>query len=450
MKINLTDNNIASKENVFYKREDISDLFPYANKTIEQLCKEHEKLLILPECLENSKDNINEEVVFSLDNTDQSEIVQLTTSNIVGFFGVKGIKVKIQSRFDKGRDDYFLHYMLEKVLSLNLFDLNHNQDEENIFDFLLYMFPHFLKAALRQGLYREYQGQEHNDAKVRGTINVSEFIRKCIPFSGNVAYSVRNYSYDNAMTELIRHTIEYMKTRSNGRDILTMDTDTANNVRSITEITPNYKRNNRSDIIQQNLRPKVHPYYTAYQPLRTLCLQILRVEEMKYGDDEDEIHGILFDAAWLWEEYLFIAIFKNCGFSHPRNREKKDGIYLFHHPSGSIRYPDYLKPDFILDAKYKRLDKKGIDRDDMHQIISYMHVEKARQGGFVYPFESDQEISTCSCLGELRGDGGRIYRIGVSIPQHCNSFKEFSLKMKQIEDSLQKRIQETEMKFPYE
>lgn len=436
MRINLTDNNIASKENVIYQREEVSTLFPYANKNIEQLCKENDSLLILPRLLDDSKDKIKEDIVFTLDSTEQSDMVRLTTGNIVGFFGVKGVKVKMQSRFDKGRDDYFLHYMLEKVLSLNLFDLNHNKDEENIFDFLLYMFPHFLKAALRQGLYREYQKQEHNDARVRGTINVNQFIRKDIPFSGRVAYTVRNYSCDNTMTELIRHTIEYMKTRKNGRDILSMDTNTINDVRSVIEMTPAYNRNKRSMVILQNIRPRVHPYYTEYQPLRILCLQILRMEEMKYGDNDNEIHGILFDAAWLWEEYLYKAILKDCGFTHPRNKDHEDCIYLFHHSSGYKRYPDYLKPNFILDAKYKRLDKNGIDRDDMHQIISYMHVEHAETGGFIHPVESDQGNVSYDCIGELRGQGGKVYRISLPIPQQCESYKEFALKMTSIEESV--------------
>ena len=440
MKINLTDNNIASNENVIYRREEVSGLFPFANKDIEQLCKEYTNLLILPRLLEDSEDKIKEDIVFTLDSTDQSEEVRITTGNIVGFFGVKDIKVKIRSRFDKGRDDYFLHYMLEKVLSLNLFDLNHNRDDESIFDFLLFMFPHFLKSALRQGLYREYQKQEHNDARVKGNINVNQFIRKDIPFCGRVAYTVRNYSYDNTMTELIRHTIEYMKTRHNGRDILSMDTDTINDVRNIIEMTSTYDRNTRNKVIQQNLRPKVHPYYTEYQPLRTLCLQILKMEEMKYGSDNDEIYGILFDAAWLWEEYLFKAILKDCGFTHPRNKDKKDGIYLFHQPSSYIRYPDYLKPNFILDANYKRLDKNGIDRNDMHQIISYMHVENAEMGGFIHPVESEQEEASFYCIGELRGQGGKIYRIGLSIPQQCESYKEFSSKMASIEKSLRNSI----------
>ena len=36
-------------------------------------------------------------------------------------------------------------------------------------------------------------------------------VKKNTPFIGNIAYSQREYSYDNYLMELVRHTIEFMK-----------------------------------------------------------------------------------------------------------------------------------------------------------------------------------------------------------------------------------------------
>ena len=450
MKIYLTDNNIGTKKEGLYQRNEVSELFPFANKTVAQLCRESPNLLIFPQGIEDTEDKINDAIVYSIDNTDNPDIIRFTTGNIVGFLGIKNIKMKIQSRFDKNRDDYFLHYLLSKVLSINLFDLNHNSDEEEVFDFLLFLFPSFLRSALRQGVYREYQQKEHDDAQVKGTINLNQFIRKDIPFAGRVAYTVRSYSCDNAMTELVRHTIEYIKSKEIGRQMLSMNTDIVNDVKTIIEVTPNYESRHRNRIIQENLRPKVHPFYTQYQPLQFLCMQILRMEEIKYGNDDNEICGILFDAAWPWEEYLYKSVLRYCNFKHPRNKDRKNGIYLFENqsdsslPSGSRykRYPDYFKLGFILDAKYKRLERGTIDRDDMHQIISYMHVEKAQIGGFIYPLSGDDTTvdRNTNFIGTLRGQGGKVYKIGVSIPCHCNSFYDFAQRMKKIEESLRRFV----------
>lgn len=78
------------------------------------------------------------------------------------------------------------------------------------------------------------------------------------------------------------------------------------------------------------------------------------MEEVKYGETDEEICGILFDGAWLWEEYLNTILQKE-GFKHPENKKHKGGIYLFEDHSG-IRYPDFYKDGIVLDAKYKRFE----------------------------------------------------------------------------------------------
>lgn len=327
MRINLTDNNIGQPDAGTFWRQDVASLFPIADKTIAELCRENENLLIFPYSIESSDDRIGESSVMSILNTDDPEKVRISTGNVMGFIGVGNLQIKIKSRFDKGRDDFLLHYMLQKVLSFNLFDLSHNNEQEDVFDFIMFMFPYFLKAAMRQGVYREYQNFRHNDANLKGTIDVGRHIARNIPFVGNIAYSTREYSHDNNMTELIRHTIEFMKTKKYGQAVLNIDRETIENVNSIVEHTPLYNKSDRNCNISKNLRLKTHPYYTEYRPLQTLCLQILRMEEVKYGESDEEICGILFDGAWLWEEYVNTILSKQ-GFVHPENKRHRGG-YLF-------------------------------------------------------------------------------------------------------------------------
>lgn len=317
MRINLTDNNIRQPDAVTFQRKDVAALFPIADKTIAELCKENENLLIFPYSIETSCDKICDSSVMSILNTGDPDKVQITTGNVMGFIGIDNLQIKIKSRFDKGRDDFFLHYMLQKVLSFNLFDLKHNDEQEDLFDFIMFMFPYLLKAAMNQGVYREYKNFKHNDSNIKGTIDIGRHIARNFPFVGNIAYATREYSHDNNMSELIRHTIEFMKTKRYGQLVLNIDRETIENVKIIVEHTPSYNKNERSSIISKNLRAKVHPYYTEYRPLQTLCLQILRMEEVKYGESSDEICGILFDGAWLWEEYVN-TILSNHGFKTPR------------------------------------------------------------------------------------------------------------------------------------
>ena len=432
MRINLTDNN-RQPDTVTFQRKNVAALFPIADKTIAELCKENENLLIFPYSIETSCDKICDSPVMSILNTGDPDKVQITTGNVMGFIGIDNLQIKIKSRFDEGRDDYFLHYMLQKVLSLNLFDLKHNDEQEDIFDFIMFMFPYLLKAAMNQGVYREYKNFKHNDSNLKGTIDIGRHIARNVPFVGNIAYSTREYSHDNNMSELIRHTIEFMKTKRYGQLVLNIDRETIENVKIIVEHTPSYNKNERSSIISKNLRAKVHPYYTEYRPLQTLCLQILRMEEVKYGESSDEICGILFDGAWLWEEYVN-TILSNHGFRHPENKLHKGGIYLFDDHSG-IRYPDFYKDDMVLDAKYKRLgsyDKVSkLDRNDIHQVMAYMTTLKVNRGGFVAPLEQKQSKVPTS---HLQGSMATLSIFGIEICKSATSYSDFCEKMGEMED----------------
>lgn len=288
-----------------------------AEPTISDLClEEHPNLLIFPQDLNVYGDKIGDAHIFEVKGD------KIATGNIMGYIGCGSTKVSISSRFAQNKDDYFLHYMLRKVFAVNLFDLQFNSDEESIFDLLIYLFPAFLKRAMQQGMYREYQTREYNDANVKGRIDVSRHIRRNIPFAGSIAYTTREYAQDNHLTQLIRHTIEYISRHRYSGNILQNDEDTSDAVKAICQTTESYCRNERQKVINQNLRPVSHPYYGEYRPLQQLCLQILRQEEMKYGRSDVEIYGVLFDGAWLWEEYLntFLA---DIGFEHQETRRDR-------------------------------------------------------------------------------------------------------------------------------
>jgi 5-methylcytosine-specific restriction endonuclease McrBC regulatory subunit McrC len=57
------------------------------------------------------------------------------------------------------------------------------------------------------------------------------------PFAGNIAYNTREYGYDNGMMELIRHTIEYLRTSPMGSTVLTTDADMPSDMQKIMDCT---------------------------------------------------------------------------------------------------------------------------------------------------------------------------------------------------------------------
>ena len=236
---------------------------------------------------------------------------------------------------------------------------------------------------------------------------------------------------------------QYIRVHKFGGGILFNDLDSLNAVNQIIYATPSYEKNSRLNIINKNIRPLNHPYFTEYPPLQKICLQILRQEGLTFGNEKDKVYGLLFDGAWLWEEYLF-TILQKINFIHPLNKTGEKPIYLFTKEGRNRveRFPDFYKNGLVLDAKYKRLlgkEAENIDRNDMHQIITYMHVLKSNLGAFIFPIKSNNLSDNVSetSLGVLNGFAGEVKLYGIPIiSQPKEEFLNFCKRMEYIENQL--------------
>lgn len=362
--------------------------------------------------------------------------------NVIGFIGFEGEQLNIHSRFSKDDNNYFLHYMLQKVLNINIVNLDTQLSmEEEFYQLLIYLFSRYLNAAMRKGLFKQYQRFHHNDSNIKGVIDIPMHIKNNTPFLGKVAYSTRGFTQDNDLMQLIRHTIEYIRASGqNGQMILNSSEITKQNVSAIILATPTYKSGSKRNIIIANRNiPVRHAYYTEYLGLQKLCLMILMYRRNSFSGKSKNIHGILFDVAWLWEEYLNTML--KSDFIHPKNKQSKDGVSLFFDRKRMI-YPDFYNKDIdvVLDAKYKKLEytAKGISREDLYQIITYSYILKSKSAGVVFPSTSDSEYSK---IGKLSGYGADIFKQSIHIPQQVNSYREFDTYIKQSEEKFKKEIE---------
>ena len=415
-------------------------------------------LLVFPHSFSELKDGISDLSILTLRDAqyegNECVSVKACTGNLMGFVGVNDTSVSIHSRFthkkhngevDENTQDYFLYYLLQNVFSINIFDLEHtNSREDKVFDFLLFLFPMMLKNALFQGLFKEYQTRCYDDAKVKGVIDINRYIQHDIPFKGTVSYSTHERSVDNSMTQLIRHTIEYIKHHPFGSSILNQNSDIIESVNQIVQATPSYNQRDRMQILNMHRRPKVHPYFTKYRDLQQLCVHILRHEALKYGKEKNKIHGVLFDGAWLWEEYLN-TILKECKFTHAENKLKRGGLQMFEKANADkgtmsysqTLYPDFYKDNFIIDAKYKHLNS-GVGKEDLYQVITYMYCTKASNGGYMFPDESNSNGSKF----QLMGHNGFIYLLPFHVPQSSVDYKTFIECIKTSEKRIVAKIEE--------
>ena len=94
-------------------------------------------------------------------------------------------------------------------------------------------------------------------------------------------------------------------------------------------------------------------------------------------------------------------------------------------------YPDFWKPGFILDAKYKHLNN-GVGREDLYQVVTYMYCQKATNGGYLFPCEKEEKSSHFI----LNGYGGCIHVLPFLVPQSTDSYQSFVEIMKEKETKI--------------
>ena len=351
-----------------------------ADKTLEQL--ERDGIFVFPERVTETEDITKDQLIL------QSINDTFRAGNVMGFLGYGNERLIIESRFGGEKEDYFFQYLLERVLDFPaIVDLKTDADQNNrLFNFLLFLFPHYLRTAMRKGLFKKY---------------------------------VRN-GYNDGNRLLVRVKDE---------------------VRLVVEATPCYELYDRQKIVEANKKNAVrHGYFREYRALQRLCLLILQHQKHQIGSGLRQIYGILFDGAWLWEEYVNSLI--DDLFYHPMNKGGIGAQRLFNGNVGLI-YPDFISrstdPRVIADAKYKPIDHIG--NKDYLQLLAYMFRFDARAGYYLYPEAGNTEDlrlwmnkgSTYEKNVRPR-DNVCVTKHGLKIPVGAENYEAFVSKMKASEN----------------
>lgn len=385
------------------------------------------------------------------------------TNNLVGFIGQSNNQLSICSRFCKidetkeVQNDCFLHYLLSKVFSFNLVDFEHNIQQASFLNLLFCLFPKFLNDAMHQGIYRKYQKKFFNNDKVHGSIDISRHLKLNNPGNGRIAYVCRELSQDNDVTQLIRHTIEFIKEKAFGNSILNRQSETRSNVLALINATSSYRKQDRDNVIKQNKKTVFHPYYTKYVALQKLCLAILRCEDFKYKKSSNSFYGLIIDMAWLWEEYLASLLIK-LEFKHPMNLEgigtvcfgaKIDGKLYGKQENSDFRFnsirrfPDfywgrYTKNTIIVDAKYKNYidTDRELERNDVNQMLAYLYGMKGKYALILCPGSSQDEEYGYALSGWGELNQARLIVKNIEIKQSFVDLNDCLISMENSENKL--------------
>ncbi len=423
-------------DNTSYNKEKFADIQnltkKIVNKPLEQL--EREGVFVFPRVIGETSDLNNDQMIL------QEVNETYHSGNVMGFIGYGSERLILSSRFCINDNDFFLQYLLDKVVDIpNIVNLDTDAHQEHkIFDLVIFLFPHFLKQAMRKGVFKKYVQNNYNNENAKGSIDIPRHININTPFIGKIAYSQREFSLDNALTELVRHTIEYIKRKPFGQTLLNKVKD---EVKLVIAATPTYEYYDKQKILNLNVKKKVrHAYFKEYLDLQKLCILILQNQKYQIGTGFREIYGVLFDGAWLWEEYVNTLI--GDYFYHPTNKTGGGAQWLFNGPLGltGLIYPDFIGKDnrIIADAKYKPM--KNIGNRDYLQILSYMFRFDANTGYYLYP-ESGNSGDLFLYLNRGRSydknvqarEDIKVIKHGFKIPQNAKDYIEFTQEMKKQE-----------------
>lgn len=436
---------MKTKDNTWNRNQDVTISGEFigkiANKNINQL--EASNLFLFPPKV-NDMDDLDTSHFLIMANADE-----IRTTNMMGVIGYKEERLFIGSRFDYG-NDHFFYYMLKKVLNMNVINTEVSmENQSNYLELLISMFPKFLNNAMKKGLYKEYEVRRNNDTNVKGVIDFKRHLKENVPFLGKIAYNTREFSYENHVIHLIRYTIEFIKGRKDLRSILYMNDITKENVHVIEANSLYFKSMGIVKTIHHNVRKPVrHGYYLEYQALQSVCIAILRSESSYFKKNSNtEVYGILFDGAWLFEEYINTLIGNQ--YMHPQNTKGIGRQYLFNNGNGLI-YPDFISRTgvkrTVADAKYKPIH--NIRGRDYLQLVAYMYRFEAVKGYFIYPFQKsmnkdrDRKLSLLSGVDKtkFRDQDVQINKLGIEIPSQETDFNKFEKLMLEEEKKLKNRM----------
>ena len=324
---------------------------------------------------------------------------RLETGNLMGVLRFRdrerrtSVQVEILSRFDKGENNFFLNYLLSKVYDFALGTESVSSQRSSLLEILLdIVFVRRLGEASKAGLLRHYREFRNNDWNFKGSLDLARHIRENIPLMHGIAYRKREIDLDVPVNRMILKAALTVNRRHPG--FFEGNRDAADALRQL-RMGVTEEHDLRRVLSHRDCRePVTHPYFReVWEPLRQIAKMILEDEQWTLFPEEtteDEVSGIVFDGAWLWEEYI-ATVLKSAGFRHCVRGGTGDetGVPMF--KDGNARfYPDFYKDGedvskrIVLDAKYKRANPNGA-RNDVHQVLCYLLLTGAKLGGLVFP-----------------------------------------------------------------
>lgn len=324
----------------------------------------------------------------------------IKTGNLMGVLRFRdpetraAVQVEILSRFDQGKNNFFLNYLLSRVFDFAQGVEAVSAQRSSLLEILLdVIFVRRLGEAAREGMLRHYREFRNNNWDFKGSLDLPRHIRENIPLMHGIAYRKREIDLDVPVNRMILAAALAVNRRN--PSLFERDADAADALRQL-RMNVTEEHDIRYLLAHRDCRePVAHPFFReVWEPLRRIARMILESEQWTLfadGAENEEMSGIVFDGSWLWEEYV-ATVLKRAGFCQSGRKDGsverilpvfKGGNKRFA-PDFYLRHKDRNVYEYVLDAKYKRSNPNGA-RADVHQVLCYLLLTGAKFGGLVFP-----------------------------------------------------------------
>ncbi|MGG7074065.1 hypothetical protein U5B43_07415 [Campylobacter sp. 9BO] len=308
----------------------------------------------------------------------------------VGSFVYEGEQYTIKSRFG----DLLLKEMLKRVESI-LF--NHisiqNSDTSDITEQILQIsFINYLKKAKLNGFINSYTKKHYRDYTIHGKLDIKNFIKKDLPFSGKISSSKNELHPDVYVAKVLLKAYTII-TKQNPK-LKNIDT-TLNNFLKENSDGSEFRHSDLQKAL--NAKSIQNPMYKNYKKALELAKIIIlkQKRDLNTSNDKRLNFGYLLYAPNLFEEYiksLIEEVLENDG----RNFDLKDQYEITYTNNKKLR-ADYViqgldeKNIVVLDAKYRHFFTDELAKRDIEnlcQISRYIAAYQTRVGILIYAMNS--------------------------------------------------------------
>lgn len=319
----------------------------------------------------------------------------IQTGLFAGVLYHKRYKFNIQTNYG----NVFLHRMLNFVndIYVDTKDVNAvSNKKSNEFQYIIaYLFISALEKASVLGLPKKYTQVTEKSTKVRGKININEYLKTDMPFQGKLTSTYRTQNYIQDIIDVLFAAVKKVE------DYLGV-----NYKSKILGVYQTLSEHHSNNHISKSTIERAKCHTVLYNPLYKTFAQVLRYAEILLKNEEIEAdrtkgqlktYGFMFDISQLFELYLEKLLsrhFTNWIINGQEELKVYRGLFF-----GRRMFPDIVmkhkrtKEIIVFDAKFKKMNgrKEDLDRSDFYQVHTYIqyYMPNVIFGGLIYPLSKE-------------------------------------------------------------